>query len=52
MAEAAPACTTGEGCLRSDHKSLAASMVSRSSKAATSAVKLAMVKAAADNKPG
>ena len=52
MAEAAPAWTTGDGCLRSDHKSLAASIVSKSSKASTSAVKLAIVSAAADNNPG
>lgn len=52
MADAAPACTTGEGCLRSDHSSLAASMVSSRSKAAASAVKLAIVRAAADSSPG
>lgn len=52
MAEAAPACTTGDGCLRSDHRSLAASIVSKSSRASTSAVKLAMVSAAADSNPG
>ena len=52
MAEAAPAWTCGDGCFRSDQNSRAASRASSRSRLSGLQVKLAMVTAAADNRPG
>lgn len=52
MAVAAPACTCGDGCFRSDQNSRAASSASSRSSVSGSQVRLAMVTEAADRRPG